>query len=953
MFKYEIISLVNTKNVMLPIKKRKNAKKDIELSKEQQYFIEKALEGNNILVDACIGSGKTTSIQKLCDELTDKSVLYLTYNKLLKIDAKSKIKNKNVMVTNYHGFASWILFKNNISFGYSDSVTVFVEKKLPIPRYDVLIIDEYQDIETELAEMLEYIKENNPGIQIIAVGDMEQKIYDKTTLNVMEFIKPFLGEYLEIEFTKCFRISAELAEMLGRIWNKNIDGANENCEVVEMTTEDVVEYLKDKKPCDILCLGSRSGGMTSLLNKLEEEQPDIFNKKSVYASIRTQEGGATQPNKNSAVFTTFDACKGMEKPICIIYDWTYDYWQTRLHKPDTSYEILRNIFCVAASRGKDKIIFVVDNNDMLLTEEDLLEPGDNGKSNDVLMIDSMFDFKYKEDIDEAYKCLNIKRIDIPLEKTGELAIRDKDELIDLLPCIGIYQKAVYFEKYKIDDQIKIFLNANPDYKHLYDGDVKKTGLDEKILFLVSLMTRHNRYRTQVRLPLVSYEERQKLTERLSVVPKDANVQLDAEIIVNDEKGNQKLSLVGLGDCVLDECYYSIKYLYSISNVDFLVCACYSLALDTEKGILWNIHDNSQYEISITNKKIFMDKVVNAITKGKMKSVSSMRLDGVTKFAVIDTETNYDDEVISIGVVVAEVKEDKSEFEAIDKRYYIITPECLKLAMFSSQLEHKKVETHLKSNRKDVLKDIATFLQDYGIENIFAYNASFDYHHLPELKNMCWYDIMGVAAYKQYNYSIKKREATCSTGRLLTNYGVEPILNRLLACSTNVKKHYYEIHNALTDAIDELHVMQMLDLPLYVYNIAIINEDKPNHDELLRINSIQKQVDSKRLLQASKEKKNKEKKLKNRIKETYIAWEPVLVNKYSITNKFGAKGFIVFLAEINKKENKHSVYVSFLKNYEILYSQYFEKEQGIIEIQIYDDESYKSMIKKIFLKTSKK
>lgn len=35
---------------------------NIKLSVEQQLFIEKALQGKNILVDACIGSGKTTAI---------------------------------------------------------------------------------------------------------------------------------------------------------------------------------------------------------------------------------------------------------------------------------------------------------------------------------------------------------------------------------------------------------------------------------------------------------------------------------------------------------------------------------------------------------------------------------------------------------------------------------------------------------------------------------------------------------------------------------------------------------------------------------------------------------------------------------------------------------------------------------------------------------------------------
>ena len=42
---------------------------NLKLSDEQQEFIEKALEGKNILVDACIGSGKTTAIQNLCNEI--------------------------------------------------------------------------------------------------------------------------------------------------------------------------------------------------------------------------------------------------------------------------------------------------------------------------------------------------------------------------------------------------------------------------------------------------------------------------------------------------------------------------------------------------------------------------------------------------------------------------------------------------------------------------------------------------------------------------------------------------------------------------------------------------------------------------------------------------------------------------------------------------------------------
>ena len=85
---------------------------------------------------------------------------------------------------------------------------------------------------------------------------------------------------------------------------------------------------------------------------MEADCPERFNKKTVFAKIRETEGGTTEPNSKTAIFTTYDSSKGMERPICMVFDWTYKYWITRIRMPDVSYQILRNVFCVAASRGK-------------------------------------------------------------------------------------------------------------------------------------------------------------------------------------------------------------------------------------------------------------------------------------------------------------------------------------------------------------------------------------------------------------------------------------------------------------------------------------------------------------------------------------------------------------------------------------------------------------------------
>ena len=808
----------------------------VQLSDEQQLFIEKALQGYNILVDACIGSGKTTAIQNLCNQLpSTKRILYLTYNKLLKIDAKSKIKKRNVMVSNYHGYAFMVLKACGISVGISDIIQVFIKEKPPVGEYDVLIIDEYQDIEQELAELLWLIKEHNPNMQIIAVGDMEQKIYDKTTLNVELFMKEFLEAHLSLRFTQCFRLSKELAAMLGRVWKKQINGVNLCCKVETMTKEEIVPFLSEQNPEDILCLGARTGAMADTLNQLEEKYSYKFNKNTVYATISDNDSmGKTAPKEDSAIFTTYDSSKGLEKKICVVFDFTESYWRLRISKPLQSYTILRNIFCVAASRGKNHIIFVKPS-DAMLSETTLSTFVETNQKLKDVNISAMFDFKYKEDVEKCFAQLKIQKI--PQADGSIIDIKSTDALIDLSPCIGIYQEAVFFDKYEIDADIKLAIHLNSELKRLYTKEVQESSLDQKILFLVSLETRQNRYRTQVCIPLVNDDQSEQIKARLRTrLQTDENAQVGCQIdFANQSRRKVLFSAKGFADVVKDNVVYELKFVSELTHEHFLQCAAYMVAMKLKKGILWNTRDNTLYEIEVPDKKTFMDVVTKTVTKGLMENyyepemiLQESYMDSIKKvpkkkeksdvietFAVIDTETNWNDMVMSIGVVVADAETKRK----IDSVYYIIDPEYRVGGMYSGELRIKEKNVCV-TDRKHALKEIIEWLFSYRVQKLFAYNASFDKRHLPELSGYEWYDIMRLAAYRQYNNAIPSSADCYQTGKLKRGYGVEDVLRML-----GENKSFTETHNAVLDAEDELKIMQLLGHEIEQYNIARISDKK--------------------------------------------------------------------------------------------------------------------------------
>ena len=173
---------------------------------------------------------------------------------------------------------------------------------------------------------------------------------------------------------------------------------------------------------------------------------------------------------------------------------------------------------------------------------------------------------------------------------------------------------------------------------------------------------------------------------------------------------------------------------------------------------------------------------------------------MSNFAVIDTETNWADQVMSIGTAIVE----EGSYTVLDSVYLILPIECQVGGMYEHTLFIETPVAPVLCTRQEAIASLCRLFEQYGVDKIFAYNACFDRNHLPELRHYTWYDIMRLAAYKQTNSKIPADADCCSTGRLKRGYGVEAMLRLLSGDCT-----YHESHNAVFDALDELEIMRRM------------------------------------------------------------------------------------------------------------------------------------------------
>lgn len=607
---------------------------DIILTDEQQFFIDRAMEGKNILVDACIGSGKTTTIQKACSALNPKKVLYLTYNRRLYDDACRKIHEANTTIATFHRFAAQCCFGNNIDATSMTTVCrQFANNVTHIPKYDVVIVDEYQDLREDTAGVLNticrlsYSEYNGFVPQFLIVGDMQQKIYDTSSFKADEFIQHLFGivgndEYMR--FTQCFRLSPGYAAEIGQAWGKSIVGCNPNNKIDTIDSlRHIANILKKYEPKDILVLGGKMawGVRTQLQNMLEDMCPDKFNKDTVYASMDEQDEMQSFDTSDAAIFTTYDSAKGLERKVCVVCDFTEKYLEAR-QKYSVSRQVLKNIFLVAASRGKERIIFFEGERDERLQFETIgAITGDMPIDMKPVAISHAFEHKYEEDIRDCLDFLDVECI----QSEGKTIKATKSEgFIDLSACIGIHAQATYFEDFDIDAMIRRDL-IDAQNKGIHLPDFRSDwSLQKKILYYIAMESGQLRYLRDIKRKFVSKAADQAIHERLSTVfDGQEAVELTCRITFQNAKKADTGGRIG-DKTLVGRCdafthageLYELKFVDSVTPDHELQAALYAIAFDVPYAIIWNLQDDTKYKVSVDQSRIsdFLQCVCKCISK---------------------------------------------------------------------------------------------------------------------------------------------------------------------------------------------------------------------------------------------------------------------------------------------------------------------------------------------------
>ena len=356
-------------------------------SEEQQFVIDNIILGKNVVVDACAGSGKSTTILSCANQFQTKTFLQMTFNKELRKEVREsteKYKINNIIIHTFHSLAVTYYYKQAFDdMGLRKLLRDNMSPKIDIPKIDILVLDECQDMSVLYFQfMAKLMMDLKTPFQLLILGDKRQGIYEFKgahigfLTNASQFWEnhPFLNnkEFINCSLQMSYRITDPMADFV----NQTLLGENRllackpgipvkyyrrnKTRIVSIVLAKIQELLREGNNYGDIFILAASMHHMSTISLIENElvQANI----PCYIPMKeNQEQLDSRIIDKKIVFSSFHSVKGRQRKHVIIIGFDSSYME--IYSRDSLKDSCPNTLYVASTRATHSLcIFETENN---------------------------------------------------------------------------------------------------------------------------------------------------------------------------------------------------------------------------------------------------------------------------------------------------------------------------------------------------------------------------------------------------------------------------------------------------------------------------------------------------------------------------------------------------------------------------------------------------------------
>jgi len=345
------------------------------LSDEQEIILKNVVEGHNVIVDSCAGTGKTTLILSVAKTLAHMMILQMTYNSMLRFEVKDRVKKaglKNMKVHTFHSLAVHYYLPTSFT---DTGIRYIILKDLPpiekIPKFDIFVLDEAQDMTFLYFQLMaKFARDSGHLIQLFILGDYMQGLYefkgaDIRFLTFADIIWENFAYLKSQKFELCtMKMSYRITRQMCKFINEVMLGENrlEACKdgppvtyirnsrinIERIVSAEILKLLEQGyKADDIFVLGPSVKGVNSNIRLLE----NILVERGIACHVPMLENDKIDERviDGKVVFSTFHCVKGRERKFVFIVGFDNNYF--KFYARNLLRDVCPNTHYVGTTRG--------------------------------------------------------------------------------------------------------------------------------------------------------------------------------------------------------------------------------------------------------------------------------------------------------------------------------------------------------------------------------------------------------------------------------------------------------------------------------------------------------------------------------------------------------------------------------------------------------------------------